>query len=187
VGSQELEPGNGWPYDLVLKDLSASPAMGPADLGGAVVKRYAESYDDDTITQSLLDMSRAKTAAQAVDGLAGELVDAIENGDEYKAFKKATNNAQAFDTPGFLDLVDLCDQVSSRTARASVKDAAAKTAAATRGPNGLVAAEAHEGTPVARAHGLSIYVPMGATTVAYDRLAFAHATRWGKLLHALAN
>jgi hypothetical protein len=184
VGSQELEPGNGWPYDKVLADLVANPAMGAADLGKAVVKRYLESYDDDTITQSVLDMSRSQAAAKAVDVLAGELLDAIEDGGEYKGFKQATNNAQHFDTPGFLDLVDLCDQISARTGRQAVKDAAAAVVTAVSGPTGLVAGEGHEGSPVKRAHGVSIYVPMGSTTVAYDRLAFAKSTRWGKLLKA---
>ena len=37
---------------------------------------------------------------------------------------------------------------------------------------------------MAGATGVSIYIPKGGVTVAYDRLAFAEDTRWGKLLEA---
>jgi hypothetical protein len=45
VGSQELEPGPGWPYATVFADLVARPAMTLAELGAAIVGRYAEFYD----------------------------------------------------------------------------------------------------------------------------------------------
>ena len=32
VGSQEEEPGDGWPYDRILKALATKPAMSPRDL-----------------------------------------------------------------------------------------------------------------------------------------------------------
>jgi len=50
---------------------------------------------------------------------------------------------------------------------------------------GLVAAEKHKGRSVARSHGVSIYVPRGGATVAYDRLDFARATRWDRFIEAL--
>jgi len=56
-----------------------------------------------------------------------------------------------------------------------------------KGPGGLVATERHAGSQVSRSHGVSIYVPMGATSVAYDRLEFAAATRWDELLQAYSS
>ena len=44
VSSEELEPGDGWPYDKILADLRSNPAMDGAGLGRVVVKRYTESY-----------------------------------------------------------------------------------------------------------------------------------------------
>ena len=32
VGSEELEPGDGWPYDRVLETLAATPTISPAEL-----------------------------------------------------------------------------------------------------------------------------------------------------------
>jgi hypothetical protein len=188
VGSQELEPGDGWPYDRILKDLVARPSMTPSELGRSVVEHYLSSYDDDTITQSALDLGRSKALADAVDSLARELLVALDDNAEYKAFRRATNNAQRFDTPGFLDLVDLCSQVTARTQLAAVKDAAAAVTAAVNGPQPFVVAEGHEGSTVANANGVSIYVPMGGNvSVAYDRLAFAQDTKWGELLKAFTS
>src|SRR4051794_27296674 len=44
VSSEELEPGDGWPYDKILADLRSNPSMDGAALGRVVVKRYIESY-----------------------------------------------------------------------------------------------------------------------------------------------
>src|SRR3954447_12799376 len=44
VSSEELEPGDGWPYDKVLADLRTNPTMDGAGLGRVIVKRYVESY-----------------------------------------------------------------------------------------------------------------------------------------------
>src|SRR3954469_12715576 len=44
VSSEELEPGDGWPYDKILADLRSNPGMDGAQLGRVVVKRYIESY-----------------------------------------------------------------------------------------------------------------------------------------------
>src|SRR5262245_20060019 len=45
VGSEELEPGDGWPYADILGDLAANPDMDGPALGKAVVERYIESYE----------------------------------------------------------------------------------------------------------------------------------------------
>ena len=46
VSSEELEPGDGWPYDKILADLRSNPGMDGASLGRVVVKRYIESYEN---------------------------------------------------------------------------------------------------------------------------------------------
>lgn len=47
VGSEELEPGGGWPYSTILRDWTARPnvyADTPGDLGAAIVEAYGRSY-----------------------------------------------------------------------------------------------------------------------------------------------
>lgn len=44
VGSQELEPGQGWNYTPVLKDLTTNPSLTAAELGSSVLNHYGQYY-----------------------------------------------------------------------------------------------------------------------------------------------
>jgi hypothetical protein len=44
VGSEELEPGPGWPHAAILGDLAKSPTMTASTLAATIVRRYVESY-----------------------------------------------------------------------------------------------------------------------------------------------
>ena len=56
VGSEQTEPGDGWPYDKVLGALAKHPEMGSRDLGALIVKEYLASYEAaDRVTQAACD------------------------------------------------------------------------------------------------------------------------------------
>src|SRR5205085_12133055 len=40
VGSEEVEPGDGWPYTTILRDLTKKPEMSARELSAVIVKRY---------------------------------------------------------------------------------------------------------------------------------------------------
>jgi len=186
VGSQEVEPGDGWPYDKVLAALAAKPQTTPEQLGRTIVDAYVRSYGGDDVTLSLLASSRAVDAAAAVDALAGALLGAMKKPAEYAAVNKALRASQHYEMADFVDLCDFCDQTRKRSATKRVKDACADAIAAIcDGQQGFVRAEGHKGATVARSHGISIYFPRGDVTVAYDRLAFAKQTRWNEFLATL--
>ena len=94
VGSEQTEPEEGWPYDAILADLTAKPAMSAADLGAAIVKRYVGSYRSGDVTQSLLDLRRSSDIAKAVNALAKTLIAAIKKPAEYAAVSKAARDTQ---------------------------------------------------------------------------------------------
>jgi subtilisin-like proprotein convertase family protein len=58
VGSEESEPENGWPYDLVLTKLRDEPEISSAEFSKHIVRAYAESYSGVDITQSAIDLSK---------------------------------------------------------------------------------------------------------------------------------
>ena len=74
VGSEELEPGDGWPYDRVLKALASAPDMSPADLGAEIVELYVDSYRDESITQAAVDLVQARFG-RGIDRRAGQGAD----------------------------------------------------------------------------------------------------------------
>jgi len=185
VGSEETEPGDGWPYDRVLADLAAKPAMTPQQLGGVIVKRYVESYRTDAVTQSALDLQRCRPVAQAVDQLGQALIKAIKAPAEYGAVSKALNATQRYEIRDFFDLYDLCANLKRLSKLAAVKAAAQAVMDVMPGTGGgFVLAEKHKGRALARSHGVSIYFPRGDASVAYPRLDFARATRWDEFIRA---
>lgn len=181
VGSEEVEPGDGWPYDQVLATLAKTPRTTPADLAKRIVDLYVKSYPRDSVTLSALDLRHVDAVSRAVDTLAGALIKAIKDAAEYRAAWRAITRAQHYDTKDFVDLVDLCAQLTALSKNRAVKDAARATAAAVTG-SGFVIAEKHRGTGVARSHGITIYVPRGDASVAYKKLDFARTTRWGSFV-----
>ncbi len=178
VGSTEVEPGAGWPYDRILAALAAMPAMTPAALATAIVREYVASYPRSSVTQSALDLKRARAVATAVDALAGALIPALKDPATYAAITKSLLAAQRYEIRDFLDLVDLCEQLARRVGDGKIVAAAGAVVEAVAGEAGLVVAEAHKGAQVAGSHGVAIYFPRGDASVPYATLDFAKATRW---------
>ena len=70
VGSEQTEPGTGWPYEQVLSALNANPAMSPQELGVAIVDAYIGSYGpQEEVTQSALDLPALPQLAKSVNRL----------------------------------------------------------------------------------------------------------------------
>src|SRR5215467_1007312 len=81
VGSEEVEPGPGWPHAAILGDLTKSPTMTGPELGAMAVQRYIESYrhGGETATQSAIDLSQLSELVEAVNVLAGYLLSDIKS------------------------------------------------------------------------------------------------------------
>lgn len=189
VGSEETEPQDGWPYDTILADLAAKPAMTARELGSAIVQRYVESYPSEQVTQSLLDLKRAPAMAEAVDALATVLLQLIKTPAGLFAVNKAMKNTQAFATRDFVDLGDLVSQLLKQLKKVNPELGLKVRALLEQGPlRSFVVAEGHQGSSVERATGVSIYcpTPRSRVSVAYDRLAFARRTRWDRFIQAYA-
>ena len=72
VASQELEPGEGWPYDTVLTALAADPRIDPRGLSALIVDRYAERLkDQENVTLSAVDLRKLPEAVRALNDFAG--------------------------------------------------------------------------------------------------------------------
>jgi Clostripain family len=184
VGSEEVEPLQGWPYDRVLEAIAANPAMSGAELGRRIVDFYVESYSDDSVTQSAFALDSLETAATRIDALAKALTKAIKDAAEYAAVAKTLNAAQRFDNPDFVDLGHFCGELAARSKSAAVKAAARATAEALTASGGFVLAEGHKGAGVGHATGAAIYFPRGPVNKAYAKLDFAKANAWRTFLDA---
>jgi len=66
VGSEEIEPGNGYPYDTILTKLQDTPTQSPSELGTTIVDEYANWFEDGyksrSVTNSVIDLSKTEDA-----------------------------------------------------------------------------------------------------------------------------
>jgi hypothetical protein len=189
VGSEETEPGAGWPYAAILKRLVAKPTMSPADLAATVVTEYGKYYQRsrETVTQSALDLAQIPAAAAAVNELADALLADLAN--VAGAVTLARDRAQKFEMPEYIDLGDFATQLRQRLPQhAPVTAAADKVLQALRPATGtgLVIENVTTGAKVQRASGVSIYFPHPEDYAPdYSDLAFNKDGRWKAFLEAL--
>lgn len=189
VGSEETEPGDGWPYAAILKALVGKPAMAPADLARLVVAEYAKYYKKtrEAVTQSALDLGRIPAAAAAVNQLADALLANLAA--NAGAVTLARDRAQKFDSPEYIDLGDFAAQLAQRLPGDAAVQAAARavhTVLDTGSPKPFVIANATCGAKMARANGVSIYFPRAEDYAPdYADLMFSREGKWVALLSAI--
>ncbi len=71
VGSEELEPGDGWDYTRILSDLSANPQMDARALGSVIVDAYADFYTaNNNLTLSAIDLTQLDNLGNALSNFA---------------------------------------------------------------------------------------------------------------------
>lgn len=179
VGSEETEPGEGYPYDLILNALNARPGMSPEELARAIV----ESYRDRNETL-YLDTTQSALRTAALDGLRERLdawvLAAASSGDSV-AVKRALFFAHGFYE---IDQKDLSDILRLTAEGASC--AALKTASLEAGrwlEEKVVAANGVSGYSHRPARGLAVYAsPKYSYNEDYSELAWSQDGLWDDFL-----
>ena len=188
VGSEEIEPGDGWPYDTILRALVQKPEMKPRDFAKIIAQRYLASYDAKSdVTQSACDLSKAEVLGNAVDGLARVLKAEINDPAVRTGIFSSRAQAQTYDTPDYVDLADLCTLLAANCGSAKIKKAcgAVQTAVKT-----YVVFSGSRGDKMANSNGVSIYFPpqptrdAGLKSPLYAKLDFAKKLAWADFLDA---
>jgi hypothetical protein len=175
VGSEESEPGDGWPYDTILSDLTGTPSMYPSILGETIVSRYIESYAPATDeTQSAVDQTDVPNFATAVDNFAQALINELpEHKDEIEQARTEVDSVG-----DYIDLYHFAELIES-----DIPSAASAAQAVMDNLGNAVYAEAH-GSSHPKFYGLSIYFPEaeGAYLSSYETTKFAVDTHWDEFL-----
>ncbi len=185
VGSEEIEPGTGWPYAAILRDLTARPSMTPAELATTIVRRYAASYrwPGHGVTQSAIDLVALDELVDAVDRLARVLLAALP-GVRLAVVRRPSPDAQLLRRPlrrpaSLRVQPGRGERPGRRAARVRERDG---DHPGQEGQSPIIA-EAHGGPRMAAARGLSIYFPpSGDPSAFYRELDFAQRTRWADFL-----
>ncbi|HLP14097.1 MAG TPA: clostripain-related cysteine peptidase, partial [Flavobacteriales bacterium] len=121
VGSQQTEPGNGWPYDKILKHLKHNPE--PEKIVRHIVTEYKNFYRKKRkadVTQSAINLANTGAAVNALNDLGNYMCKnmATANGSGEVKVKTVLAQcriaAQNFDFTDYIDVVDFCQLVLKR-------------------------------------------------------------------------
>jgi hypothetical protein len=183
VGSQEVEPADGWPYHTVLRELTRKPDVTPAEVANVIVARYLASYKpNEGVTQSALDLSASTRLEGAIDKLSASLLKELPGEATQIAVMRARRAARDYETRDYVDLVHFCQLLRKYSASAAVQgacsgveDAAART---------FVLASGFKGASVTNSNGVSIYFPEETISPLYAKLDFAKNNKWNEFLRA---
>jgi hypothetical protein len=190
VSSEELEPGDGWPYDKILADLRSNPGMDGAALGRVVVKRYTESYKAHEelwpVTMCAIHSAGIQPFADTLDAFTMALRRAIKEDDvDATRLLRAHSRSTRFDGD-LVDLKTLCEQVKAQPFESAVKAAAKKLLEALKPGGDFVVANANLGESVAHCGGVTAYMPAPTDQISpyYKDLRFAQRHGWDEFLRS---
>jgi hypothetical protein len=189
VGSEELEPGPGWPHTAILGDLTKSPAMTGSALGATIVRRYVESYRHgaEETTQSAINLGQLGDLVEVVDLLARRLLAGLDSAALTGAVHVARRRTLEFFDGLYVDLYHLAGNLARATGPGPVADACAEIRRVMEplGTRGPIIAARHVGPRMTPARGLSICFPAYRNlAIHYRELDFARRTAWGEFLEA---
>lgn len=168
VGSQQTEPGDGWPYDAVLK--ATKSAKSSIDLARQIVKLYMKSYKDlrvFNVTQSAIDCSKTEPVLKALSDLGDLLVQRLAG--YRRDLKRIRLLSQAFQMADYVDLIHLMDLFAKHLPDSGIRGA---SRAVVKAASGCIVAAEKLGDSVRDAHGLSVWFP------GYDQLYYNYRSKY---------
>ncbi len=186
VGSEQTEPGAGWPYQTILGALAKNPAMTPRDFSALIVDKYLASYTNaDGVTYSACDLSKAGALATAVAGLAAALKASLNDSAARQRILAVRGQVQAYAVPDNIDLVDFCSLLAKAGANSATTTACRDVVKAVK--SGYVMAQGYKGANVNNSNGVAMYFPLRSVSPLYAGLDFSKKTGWDAFLKAYLN
>ena len=180
IGSENTEPGDGWPYHKWLPALAHNSALDSEKLCKVIVDEYTKSYGAKPTTLSAVRQSDIPALAKSVDSLACVLIDHSEAG-VMPIIKFKGLPAYSPDSQDFVDLGAFLDQLQNGYPQ-NIKTAA--NAAKISLKKAVVISNSHKKLG---GQGLSIYPGGGNDDRDYRAgiIQFARDTRWDEMLREL--
>jgi len=193
VGSQDLEPGEGWPYELFLKSLVENSKQNSRSLATTIVRSYKNFYQNENdCTQSAIRLSRVYLIRRALD----RVITRIERCAKINALltKKLVTNARyktlEFAIDDYVDLYHFLGnlRLQASTMRNRYRRSKLRFSArllnlvryARQAQAALLSAVVQNsvGSTFSSAKGLSIYYPIGSIESNYKKMTFCRNSKW---------
>jgi hypothetical protein len=163
VGSEELEPGKGWPYTFDVESINV-PGITSLELVKKFVRNYGKFYNMKSernqwpITQSAIDLGLVDNLAASVQKFGLALSSTLP--ESMLLISRIRDQVQSYaaaaDYDDYCDLGDFADLCKN-----NIDDTKVKQSASEIGSNlkRVVKAEVHLGDHVKNSHGLTIWLP----------------------------
>lgn len=195
VGSPDLEPEKGWPYDMIAERLVANPGMGPEELGKVITESYRLSYSggsqgNTAVVLSLMNLEKLDSFKQNLD----EFCDSARQNIRYiDIIETARNDALKYSYGDYIDLGHFLGLLSDTNANSAIKSSAKRLLTTLRGDGrqkGLIASLDHNGEKFDSTTGLSVFFParegFRIYMHPYSELTFAKETEWFNFLNEIS-
>jgi hypothetical protein len=183
VGSEESPPGEGYPYQEILKPLMDNSDIAPAQWASAIPRIFVHWYHQNfpfyrNITQSAVDASHLEAVVNALDALAESLL--AKRTLHRNALARARQDAQNYSTyPEYRDLWHAAELIKQYTADADLSLRVNALHSALRQAVIANDRDTRSGSRVFHSYGLSIYYPdSGSYLGRYSNTALSRAARW---------
>ncbi len=195
VGSPDLEPEKGWPYDFIAAGLTKKPKMEAKELGSLIVSAYKKSYSSGSqgnkaVVLSLLDLGKAQDFKDSIDRFCHAVRKNISDIDK---IEKAQEVALKYSYGDYIDLGHFLYTLCKSSIKAETRAAATalyKTVIGEKGKGGFVEKFGYAGEKFRPTRGLSIFFPkrQGFRTYKnrYKRLSFCTETEWFEFLREVS-
>lgn len=183
AGSQDNEPGEGWPYAKLLQRWSEKPEVNGGEVGSILTEEYQKKYQyDQGVTFSTIDLSKLDALMEAIGNLRNELMGL--GAEQRASLKMVASATYSFYHSDYKDLLDFILSLEKETTFKVNKSTLMDVKKAFK--NAVIKNKVSESSK--RAHGLSMWIPTYAPQYdkhisRYENLAFNKKTDWSDLLH----
>ncbi len=185
IGSQDLEPGAGWPYNTFLQKWQAQPTASALEVSKLLSHEYKAAYTggiygNDSATMSVFDLKFMDDYHQAIKNFTAEMVQISSA--KKSAVVQALKDSKYFAMTDYRDMMDFTNNLM---ASSLIKKTGEDLKAA---HNKLVVANDQNQDNVT--HGLSIWLPSDLSeyerySERYENLEFNKNTKWKDFLQQL--
>ncbi len=189
VGSQETEPGEGWPYNKWMARWAADANPTAANVSKYLSEEYMKAYTGgiygtQDVTFSAWDMSKLPAFMDAMKRFNASLANLSPS--DLTATKSAANSTQEFYSSDYKDIYDFAARLES--GRVGVD--ASVLATVKQSVTDMMVHAAGSPGQYAGAHGVSVWMPtsayyLNAYKARYSLLNFNKATGWVDFLSTL--
>lgn len=185
AGSQDNEPGDGWPYAKLLQRWTEKPEIDGGQLGKILTEEYYQMYQkEENTTFSTLDLNQLDQLMSALSNFRNEL---LGLGAEKKALvKSAVTATRSFYNPDYRDMLGFVLNLEKKNSIGINKSIMSDVKKAFKS----VVIKSKATGASEDAHGLSMWLPTNRpqyekNITRYKNLEFNKKTNWSDLLSTL--